>query len=584
VFKQILTFLLSLLSMSVTISQVHKSVIIYASNNDFLTPLIEQQLLNLQYANKKEKIFQNVTNLNRFSLNKSSEIALRELLDYYSNNNIIVKKIGKDSLEEKKIDSLLRLNEYFLEIKINTLNDLLEYQFFLYKSSDLKSLFNNGNAFPSNDIIKPIKIENLFINAGSNNYQGALIKVIRKIFPESNSVPILRLAVKNNIITDTLIVAVNDSLTLDASFSSDDDDPFEDLKFNWITNPDKENLANFYFNSKGPFSKLVFFKEGIYKIRVSVSDDIAVSKEDTIIFKIKSRPEIIISPHEIYYLDPPSFFLNKKYIETKINILNPDLQNIKDYAISFEKQTPLVDSLNVFLLKLKNKKSNKNKSKLIIDDNIHIVKVDTLVNGKIFFVKLNTKSQINSYKVFATKNGLASKKVDLKFRSLKFFIFPISLAAGFEFNSFVLKSRFFNIDSTDINFNTLSFQYSLNITPHISIFYIYQQNLVSNKPFRSPLYRFILDSYGIFYQTTHVEDKKISFIKAGLCLNKFLIVDTTFNIHSLNFPSARFELGIPIGSNNNISLTFHVSVYLPAKNKYFETKNFVSAGLGLRMW
>jgi hypothetical protein len=157
-----------------------QKILIYAENEDYLMPLIEKKLSEIKYLGKDNNIFNKVTNLNRITSNIANEQILNNAIKYHSGLNIRL----TDSMKrvQNSIVDLIKKNDLFLQVKINTLNNLLEYQFFLYKISPTN--------FPIIDTTNPISTFNTFIDVQNGNYSKKIEDAIKAIFPKSNSKPI----------------------------------------------------------------------------------------------------------------------------------------------------------------------------------------------------------------------------------------------------------------------------------------------------------------------------------------------------------------------------------------------------------
>ncbi len=180
-FKKIASITIILFYTNICLAQnEEQKILIYAEKEDYLMPLIEKKLSEIKYLSKDNKIFNKVTNLNRITSNIANEKILNNAVKYHSGLNIAL----TDSMKrvQNSIVDLIKKNDLFLQVKINILNNLLEYQFFLYKIT--------STSFPTINTAEPISTFNTFIDIQNDNYNKKIEDAVKAIFPKSNAKPI----------------------------------------------------------------------------------------------------------------------------------------------------------------------------------------------------------------------------------------------------------------------------------------------------------------------------------------------------------------------------------------------------------
>lgn len=240
-----------------------KSLILYSEGENFLQPFIENTLRNLTRAKflRTQRVFDNVSSLNRFLSNSQYQRDLVDLLDTQVSEEQAVN--GRYNAEQLKIRKrvLDRLTGYdvFLVVKTNVLGELVEFQFLLFKA--IKS--NPGNA-PYNITDELLASEDIFINPKDPDYKLHIVNAINRLFPESNSRPEASLQILGNKVTSgqTIRVPENTVITLDGSQSGDYET--EQLQYIW------EN-AGHSFEKKQEIDKIIFSEKNTPVQRVSIN-------------------------------------------------------------------------------------------------------------------------------------------------------------------------------------------------------------------------------------------------------------------------------------------------------------------------
>ncbi|SIN79475.1 hypothetical protein [Chitinophaga niabensis] len=271
-----------------------KSILIYTNDQKFLVPLIEKFLRELSIEGTP--VFSTVTNLNEINASIKSDEVLREIIQRLSNRSYPVSNNAKIYL--KKVADQLEAHDLFLRIYINRIDNVLEYQFYLYNSK----AFTKGTSgqFPQNDIVKPVYFTSFIVDINNSNYKDILNLEVKKMiseeFPATNQSP-LAFIMYGSDRRAKYYVALNDTITLNGGFSRDLDPVGGKLKYSWIgeerLGPDEDIYQEVLTDINGRCS-FVANRVGSYRVFLQVFDGIDYSAVDSVDFIIRQRPIIHI--------------------------------------------------------------------------------------------------------------------------------------------------------------------------------------------------------------------------------------------------------------------------------------------------
>ncbi|PZW42631.1 hypothetical protein LX95_00947 [Mesonia algae] len=298
--KKLILYIVILFISNITISQTINdsiSILIYSEGDMFLQPFIETTIKDLTNKESNKKYFFKVNSFNRFVSDNKYQAELSDLIRTITpeNRTLNSKYTIHEKIIRKRIFNILMEYEYFLSVKTNTLGELIEFQFQLYKT------VNTNNSVSFNVTDKVIGVENFFVNPKSNDYLEKIKNGIERLFLHSNKSPEARLKIYNKYINDGDIVKLplNEKILFDGSNSGDYDSEF--ITYEWRNIPDsKKTFQTFeklkFLDGKDKQSILIN-NPGSYNIGFKVYDGVSYSEE--ILFKILT----IDRPKKIQLLD-----------------------------------------------------------------------------------------------------------------------------------------------------------------------------------------------------------------------------------------------------------------------------------------
>jgi hypothetical protein len=312
-------------------------LISYKNADSYLKPYIEDELENLVDGKSKNKIFDKVYTLEREYENIKIQNNIAILNAKYSYINPL--KAGFQTTSS--IDSLqvLRLNniynvDYLLSVQTIQLQEFLDCQFYLFKIIN-KSIISGSNYYMlSLDIENNVRKAECFINPINPNLDETINLTIKKLIPESNTLPDLILKI-NGIIFNfkhPYKIIVGDTINLSLSNSTDSETPINLLKYSWEQISDKQNFQlppeqRINLDPNAVFNKLVISTEGEFKFIIGVDDGSAISRDTLTIFSLE-KPQICIGEkaedeREIVSLkDVNEFNKYSSHNNTKLNCID----------------------------------------------------------------------------------------------------------------------------------------------------------------------------------------------------------------------------------------------------------------------
>jgi hypothetical protein len=303
------------------------NILYYVDNspneNQFLIPFIESELKNM-ICNKdtlKRNLFNSVKSLNFLTSGDKANDTLHAVLDMFNKNNIKYKHYNNETKENEIIVQNLKNQQFFLKINIHTLNNLIEYQFVLFK------VRNNPHTKLDYLELRNYRATSVFINPEVLDYKIKLRMALRQIITEGNDPPIPLVTFKNQNVTDDTIFSQIGRFSLIADAVDNDSSP-DQLAYNW----EIDQYPNSNYHSVGKKLDIVFRDSGVVKIILKVSDGINTAHQEYIAV-IRYRPTIsILQP-----TDNKEFYTNTYHLYTYHNtfklddfssIINIDRKNI----------------------------------------------------------------------------------------------------------------------------------------------------------------------------------------------------------------------------------------------------------------
>ncbi|WP_417238012.1 hypothetical protein [Bizionia sp.] len=348
--KLILSFLL--FTAAINYAQTKKdskSILVVSTEPGFLRPFIESTIKELKNVDLDKLYFNEVYSLNNYEEDREVRSTITKILWDQANAEDLI-STRPTSLEELKIqDQILKkltLYDYFLTVKTNTLGELIEFQFQLFRTLEAEEEYGKKNYLKRVLVDNVIAVENFFINPKDSQYLVEIKNSIYRLFKGSNKRPISRLKiygqdVKNN---DTILVPIKTPFLLDASASYDFDT--EKISYNWNNIPKpNENYQTFNkidFETGANQQNITIEKNGIYLLQFHVNDGVLSSKELNIYLKTTEKKDPVklkLSETTDYsyasykYPEPisehtVSYFINlNKHDSIKLLVTNKDIGN-----------------------------------------------------------------------------------------------------------------------------------------------------------------------------------------------------------------------------------------------------------------
>ena len=293
------------------ISQV--KVLLYSDDKPFLLGEIENILTELKDTTGNRIC--SVVNLTRIEENKRDEQITDEARSALAKQKLISIDVSGD--QHIKLAKELSDFHYSLKVNIHPLQDLLEYQFILYRIQDVThgafDTLDNSYTRVVNVLSPPARTISFFLDPRNSDYRDILSNNLKRLFPASNFEPRLKIACNGITGKNEIFIAKGDSVVLDAGLSFDKDHPKKALKFFWRQvsfngnkNYSKECTLPFHVGES--YQKLVLKQEGDYELSVQVSDGISRSKEERLLLKVRRKPISLITRSSFRIIDYASIY------------------------------------------------------------------------------------------------------------------------------------------------------------------------------------------------------------------------------------------------------------------------------------
>ncbi|KRT17756.1 hypothetical protein ASU31_00210 [Pedobacter ginsenosidimutans] len=168
-------------------AQEKNTILIHAKNEQILLPVVEKVLDTITFRGKK--VFDSTTNLNKLFSSIENEKSSAAAFSFLTNKNLKLSK--KDMLLYDSLASQIANYKYFLNVHINKINNLLEIQFYLYKTSNLgvNEISAAQDMIAVAKVSKPEYYTSFIIDLVKNDYNERIHWEVSKMLPDFNEVP-----------------------------------------------------------------------------------------------------------------------------------------------------------------------------------------------------------------------------------------------------------------------------------------------------------------------------------------------------------------------------------------------------------
>ena len=269
-----------------------KVILFYMSGNQYLRPVILNALKDLKHFNAEKKYFNKVIGLNEaVDIEKLNEVR-QTTHDYfrgvkYSESEEAIESSSQYAKVYGKFD-------YLLDTKTYIINDLVEFQFILYKYNSPSIEYKNPLVNPLN--LTEIESKSVILNLNSGDYSKKLRYAILSFFKHLSSPPEIKVKINDKIIScyDTIRIGLNDTTIIDLQNTYDKDTPYEDIEFSFFQiglnkhNPIIEERLNLKPNND--YQKVIPKKMEYYNIIVCAYDQVNYTY-DTIRLYAELKPK-----------------------------------------------------------------------------------------------------------------------------------------------------------------------------------------------------------------------------------------------------------------------------------------------------
>ena len=247
--------------------------------NDFMIPYIEQKLKNLRYANEDKRLYDSVVSLNIITRQTNIQSSIITSL---INNRIISSPIAEADIQKDPNLNYVKFMQAYDEtllIKINTFNNLIEFQFTLFQRVQGGSGIHYANS------------SSVFVNPDKPHYQTDIINTLNQVFEKASSKPLSSIVSNKTKTADNIyFLTSEDTLVLEPII--DDGSPEDDRIYFWNQNFKDSVRANVEVSKKD--QKFKNLKPGSYKLSFKVSNGINYSTTDTVRLVVYVKPSLKI--------------------------------------------------------------------------------------------------------------------------------------------------------------------------------------------------------------------------------------------------------------------------------------------------
>jgi hypothetical protein len=432
-----------------------KSILIYNEGQAYLQSFIEKSITNLINVDSESPYFFSVNSFNRIYSGNKYKAQLNDLIrtqkDNSESSDLYYSK--EEKIQRKEIFNILNNYDYFLTINTNTLGELIEFQFQLFKT-----ISPNGNV--GSTINKVISTENFFINPKDEKCYSVIEQSLQRLFTKSNRLPEAELNIYGKVFKDgttnnEINLPLNFPILFDGSNSGDFDN--DNISYLWRNITQK--------NEKYQTSKKILFKQDLAKQTITIND----SGKYKIGFKVYDG---------INYSDEIILNINAEEKIKKTILLDSIKYSVNYLGILFRPKYKRTQSQSFLIEKLENSDSINKKIIItktpIIENYIEYIdksiiypsyKFDyyTATKYDYYFSRVEIESTFDNFDKDQDENiyyihdvnreGLVynERKIKHKLRNRKVF------SCGLKFENIIIenKEKMFEINSFSFLFNTL---------------------------------------------------------------------------------------------------------------------------------
>lgn len=321
-----------------TNSNMQKSILIYSDDSGYMQPFIEKTIKSLQNTDTDQSFFNSVNSFNRFITDNKYQAELNDLILTQKPSNIKLSTYYSESEKQirTRIFDILKKYDYFLNVKTNTLGELIEFQFQLYETvSSENTVYNISD--------RVLSVENFFINPKEKDYKVEITNALKRLFKKSNKIPEAELRIFDQFFNadstnNKIILPIDISIKLDGSNSGDNDT--EIITYHWRNVIDKnekyQTTHKLIFQDNSPVQYVKIKESGEYKIGFKVFDGIEYSKEVVVNIIVREKPDFINVVDTTVYskkLRPIIPFKSNRKFFGKIYISNYTSDTITDKVV-----------------------------------------------------------------------------------------------------------------------------------------------------------------------------------------------------------------------------------------------------------
>lgn len=258
--------------------------------NQYLVPFIESELKNLKDKTEGEELnlFQEVKSLNLLVSGEKTNQNLIQAIGIFNKNNIDFNTDKNAIKQNALIVEKLKDQDWFLKININTLNNLIEYQFVLFKIE--KPLHRHTFPFIKLDNYRTTSI---FIDPTSLDYKDKIKRALRQVIIEANRAPVPYLVYKNKKASDTIIVEPG-HITLAADATDEDSSP-DQLTYKWELSQAGSKFVN---KQSGKKFNIDLYKPYVLNLLLIVNDGVNYISKKYILLVVQKPTIAIWQPTE----------------------------------------------------------------------------------------------------------------------------------------------------------------------------------------------------------------------------------------------------------------------------------------------
>lgn len=265
-----------------------KLLYVVEGSQSYLIPYIERKLKNLRRPDSDTTLYDSVASLNILAVTNTIEATVFDILSENYAANKTDSFLKQKDRYKKKYSSFLNGFQSLLSIKVNPLQDLVEFQFTLY------DIINKGNNLQYKNSAS------IFIDPRSSRYQADINRGLDQVFEEANKQPKVSITANinkvnvtsnTNVLVDRYFLTIEDTLLLRPIV--DDESIEEDRIYFWSQDSTDKERAFIELSKKD--QSLKNLKPGVYHLYFKVSNGINYSDLHTIRLHVYTKPLLNVS-------------------------------------------------------------------------------------------------------------------------------------------------------------------------------------------------------------------------------------------------------------------------------------------------